>query len=85
MADSFHIAVAELLEAAEVALGFIDDYRDMETDPASDIGEQVPNRACRIYAQLQEAAELAGDEYDAITERAAHETAVCRAEYMEER
>lgn len=49
--------ILDLLFAVDHALAFIDRYRDTETDPDSDIGAQVPNEACRVYAMLQEAAE----------------------------
>lgn len=52
-----------LLAAVENAMEFIDGQRDYHTDPESDIGEQVPNRACYIYAELEEAYEAADKEY----------------------
>lgn len=55
--------VLNLLAAVENAMEYIDGQRDYHTDPASDIGEQVPNRACYIYAELQEAYEAADKEY----------------------
>ncbi len=56
--------VLELLCAVETAMAFIDRQRDTETDPESDIGEQVPNRACVVYQELLDAYEAAFKEYD---------------------
>lgn len=50
--------VLDLLFAVDHALAFIDKYRDTETDPDSDIGEQVPNKACRVYEMLKEASDV---------------------------
>lgn len=47
--------VQEMLFAIEKAMDYIDQHRDYETDPDSDIGEQVPNEACHIYVDLEDA------------------------------
>lgn len=85
ISTAYRMAILDLLSAAEKAMDFIDDHRDTETDPDSDIGEQVPNRACYIYRMLKAAAELVDDQYDAEVAESSHETAVSRAEYQEER
>lgn len=56
--------VLELLTAIETAMEFIDGQRDTETDPASDIGEQVPNKAARIYHYLKEAYDAGCEAYE---------------------
>ena len=48
--------VQEILRRIQEALDFIDKYRDYHTDPESDIGEQIPNEACAVYADLESAA-----------------------------
>lgn len=85
ISTAYRMAILDLLSAAGTALDFIDGHRDTVTDPDSDIGEQMPNRACYVYEILKAAAELVDDQYDAEVARSSHETAVCRAEYMEER
>ena len=47
--------VQEMLTALQEAMDYIDRYRDYETDPDSDIGQQVPNKACHVYADLEDA------------------------------
>lgn len=61
--DTFE-ALGKLMGEVEEALEFIDGQRDTETDPASDIGEQVPNKAARIYHYLKEAYDEACEAYD---------------------
>lgn len=56
--------ILDLLFAVDHALSFIDRFRDTETDPDSDIGEQVPNKACRVYAMLKEASEAVNDDLE---------------------
>jgi hypothetical protein len=85
ISTAYRMVILDLLSAAETALEYIDGYRDTATDPDSDIGEQVPNRACHVYQLLKEASELVDDQYDAEVAQSSHETAVCRAEYQEER
>lgn len=85
ISTAYRMAILDLLDAAEKALDFIDDHRDTVTDPDSDIGEQMPNRACYVYEILKAAAELVDDHYDTEVAQSSLETAVSRAEYMEER
>ena len=85
ISTAYRMAILDLLSAAETALEYIDRYRDLEEDPDSEVGEMVPNRACHVYQLLQDAAELVDDQYDAEVAQSSHETAVSRAEYMEER
>lgn len=47
--------VQEILTALQEAMDYIDGQRDYHTDPDSDIGEQVPNKACHVYADLEDA------------------------------
>ena len=47
--------VQEMLTAIQEALEYIDRYRDYHTDPDSDVGAQVPNKACHVYADLEDA------------------------------
>lgn len=47
--------VQEMLTALQEAMDYIDGQRDYHTDPDSDIGEQVPNKACHVYADLEDA------------------------------
>lgn len=61
--DTFD-ALSKLLGEVEEALEFIDKYRDTETDLDSDIGEQVPNKACRVYHYLKEAYDAACEAYE---------------------
>lgn len=49
--------IQEILTAIQEAMDYIDDYRDYHTDPDSDIGAQVPNKACYVYADLEDAME----------------------------
>ena len=56
--------VLTLLCAVETAMSFIDRQRDMTTDPDSNYGEQIPNEACRVWAELGEAYQEAFKEYD---------------------
>lgn len=85
ISTAYRMAILDLLCSADKAMEFIDKCRDTETDPNSDIGEQVPNLACHVYQWLKEAVELVADHYDAEVAQSSHETAVSRAEYMEER
>lgn len=55
--------VLNLLAAVETALEYIDNRRDYHTDPYSDTGAQVPNYACLIYDELNEAYVAADKEY----------------------
>ena len=65
--DTFE-ALGKLMGEVEEALEFIDKYRDTETDPTSDIGEQVPNKACQVYHYLKEAYDEACEAYDRAAE-----------------
>lgn len=47
--------VQEILTALQEAMDYIDGQRDYHTDPDSDIGQQVPNKACHVYADLEDA------------------------------
>jgi hypothetical protein len=47
--------LATLLDALEEAKTFVDRYRDYHTDPDSDIGAQIPNDACHLFATIEEA------------------------------
>lgn len=60
--------VLDLLAAVENALEFIDGQRDHITDPDSDVGAQMPNRACHIWDELNEAYEAADKEYERARE-----------------
>ncbi len=57
--------IAELLEAVDEALEFIDRFVDTETDPASDVGAQVPNHAGRLHGWLSEVSQKVAAQYDA--------------------
>lgn len=60
-----------VLAAMETGMAFIDRQKDFTTDPDSDVGAQVPNEACRVWAEMDEAYQAACKEYDSA--HAAHE------------
>lgn len=57
-------SMINLLAAMETGLAFIERQKDHVTDPDSDVGAQIPNEACRVWAEMDEAYQVACTEYD---------------------
>jgi len=75
--------VLNLLGAIETAMEFIDGQRDTMTDPDSDVGAQVPNRACHVYQELSDAYDEGCKLYDRAKEDQYQRE--CSADYKRQR
>ncbi|HLO78164.1 MAG TPA: hypothetical protein VK196_17045 [Magnetospirillum sp.] len=75
------LKLGDLIDAAQDALTFIEGQRDYHTDPDSDIGEQVPNRACYVYHYLKEALAPVEAAFDALLAQDRRERAIDAAEH----
>lgn len=74
-------AIHDVLDAAEYALRPLDNHSDLAAD---ENGVMTPNDALRAHALLSETIETLGNMMPPCPETPA-ETAVSRAEYMEDR